>query len=134
MRILCKSNNTKLQAGQQVNRVGKYLYKNLDGAFNIRYSSNMCDVYLTLLYQLPVSDRKTSQDEEVQEMTLDLNITTYQNKVRVNIIEISPEERTIGFDVYSPELMINLKEASQMIFSKVVKKISKAYQEYDFIF
>lgn len=139
MKILCKSNKPqpKLQAGQQVNRVGKYLYKNLDGAFKIEHSPNMIDVYVTLLYQLPKLQRipgKGREYNDVHEMTLDINITTYQNKLRVNVIEMTPEERTLGYDCYSPEKLDNLEDAKDMIFNRIVKKVSKAYQDYDFIF
>lgn len=136
MRILCKE-QPNLQAGQQVNRIGKYLYKNVDGAFKYKTSSNICDVYFTLLYQIPYLERipgKGSEYNDVHEMTIDLNITTYQNKVRVNIIEMDPNERTIGYDVYSSDKLVNLDEAKQLILSKVIKKVSKAYQDYDFIF
>lgn len=127
----------KLEAGQQVNRVGKYMYKNLDGAYNIKFSPNMCDVFITLLYQLPVEDRipeKGDEYNDVHEMTLNLNITTYQDKLRVNVIELTPEEMTLGHNAYKPEQLMNLKEAIEVIFGNVVKKVSKAYKDYDFIF
>lgn len=142
MKIFCKGNTNKnnnqgLSPAQQVNRVGKYLYKNLDGAFKIEFSPNMCDVYVTLLYQLPYLDRipgKGREYNDVHEMTLNLNITTYQNKLRVNVIEMTDEERTLGHDTYSPEKLINLSDAKDLIFNKVVKRVSKAYEDYDFIF
>lgn len=86
----------------------------------------MCDVYITLLYAEPGSN-------DVQEMILDINITTYQNKIRVNIIEVTPKERTIGFDLYTSEEMMNLQEASKKIYQKILKRVSKAYEEYDFL-
>lgn len=125
--IIFSSTQQKLSANQQVNRVGKYIYKNLDGAFKFKTSSNMCDVYITLLYEVPGSN-------DVKEMTLDLNITTYQNKLRVNIIELTPQERTIGYDLYKPEDLMNLEEAKKTILQKVIKRISKAYEGYNFLF
>lgn len=118
---------TQLSANQQVNRVGKYLYKHIDGAFKFRTSSNSCDILTTILYEVPGSN-------DVQEMTLDLNITTYQNKLRVNIIELSPNERTIGYDLYDPLVLEDLEYAKRLILQKVVKRISKAYEEYNFLF
>ena len=119
------ANQQVLPASKQVNRVGKYLYKAFKG---IKYttSSNMYDVYITLLYAEPVSN-------DVQEMILDINITTYQNKIRVNIIEVTPKERTIGFDLYTSEEMMNLQEASKKIYQKILKRVSKAYEDYDFL-
>lgn len=138
MKILCKgSPQPKLQASQQVNRVGKYLYKTLDGAFKFKVSSNMYDVYVTLLYQIPRLQQipgKGKDYNDVHEMTLDINITTYQNKIRVNIIELTPDERTLGFDLFKPEEMKDLQLAKKLILDKVRRRVSKAYQDYDFLF
>lgn len=127
MIIYCKQNLQKIPANLMVNKLGKYLYKHIDGAFRYKTSSNTSDVYMTLLYQEQGSD-------VVEEMTLDLNLTTYQNKVRVNILEVTPNERTIGYDLYPPEKLEDLNEAYKLVFNKVVKRISKAYEEYEFLF
>ena len=141
MKIVCKSNskNTSsvLEAGQQVNRVGKYLYKNIDGALKIKFSPNMCDVYMMILYQIPRLQQIPGRGKEynsMHEMILNLNITTYQNKLRVNIIEESPEERTLGHATYSPEKLMNLNDAQHLILNDIVKRLSKVYEEYDFLF
>lgn len=137
MKILSsKSNNLKLQASQQVNRVGDYLYKNIDGAFKKVKTGNMCDVYFMILYQVPKLQRRFGhpEDREMNEMHINLNITTYQNKIRVNVLEVSPEERTLGSYVFSPEMMSDLPNAKKVIYDKVVKRVSKVYEEYDFIF
>lgn len=124
-----------LPPGQLVNKLGKYIYKHLDGAFKYEQHDNMCDVYITILYTIPASISKTyGIDDEIHEMTVDLNITAYQNKIRVNIFEITPEECTIGFDVFRPEILTNLQESLELIYNKVVKRISKRYQDWDFIF
>ena len=115
-----------MNANQQVNRLGKYLYNYLDSAFKYTTSSNTCDVYFLLLYQI------TGQ-LDVQEMNIDISVTTYQNKIRVNVIEISPEERTIGYSCYDPEFVKNLKEASVKIYQDILKKVSKAYKDIDFL-
>lgn len=133
------TSGNQLQAGQQVNRVGKYLYKHLDGAYKIKNSPNTCDVYVTVLYQIPPEFLKKygikgDEYEKVNEMTVNLSITTYQNKVRINIIEVTPDEKTIGFDVYKPEQLENLQESAAMIFNKVCKRISKEFQDYEFLF
>lgn len=136
MKILCKS-NVKLPANQQVNKIGKYIYNNLDGAFKFKTSSNTCDVYFTLLYQLPLESRDESKGKEyndVHEITVDANITTYQNKIRVNVIEMTPMQRTLGYDLYEPSILEDLEKAKKRIISKVIKKVSKAYSEYDFLF
>ena len=136
MKILCKSAQ-HLSANQQVNRIGKYLYDHIDGSFKFSRSSNMCDVYFTLLYQLPIHLQDESRGQEyndVHEITIDINITTYQNKVRVNTIELSPMQRTLGYDLYEPYILEDLESAKRKIYNKVCKKVYKAYSEYEFLF
>lgn len=136
MKIECKSNQP-LSANQQVNRLGSFLYKHIDGAFNYKKSSNMYDVYMTILYQLPVDkqdEEKGKEFNDLHEMTLDINITTYLNKVRINIIEMTPEEKTIGYDLYEPEKLEDLVKASETILKKIQKRISREFREYDFLF
>ena len=135
--MIITSSTQVLSASQQVNRIGKYLFKHIDGAFKYSKSSNQYDIYFTLLYQIPYWERipgKGSEYNDVHEMTIDINLTTYQNKLRVNVIETSPEERTIGYDLYRPEVLTDLPEAMKLIWFGVIKRVSKAYKDYDFIF
>lgn len=119
--------NPPYTAAQQVNRIGKAIYKNLDGAFKFVKSSNTCDIYTTVLYEVPGSN-------DVQEMTLDINLTTYQNKVRVNIIEMTDMERTVGFDVYRPEDLDNTQLSVGRIINRIRKRIIAAFNQYNFLF
>lgn len=133
------TSGNQLTASQQVNRLGKYLYKNLDGAFKIKNTSNTCDVYVTVLYQIPseilkkynITDEKYT---DVHEMTVNISITTYQNKVRINVIEVTEGEKTIGFDLYDPTDLIDLKASAQKIYSRVCKRIAKEFKDYEFLF
>lgn len=138
MKILCKSNNqNKIPTNLQVNKVGKYLYKNIDGAFKYKTSSNTCDVYFTLLYQLPYWDRipgKGSDYNDVHEMTINISMTTYQNKIRVNIIEITPDERTLGSFVLKPEQLEDLSLTKKLILDKIRNRVEKVYEDYDFLY
>lgn len=145
MKILCKSTKNKnknkyqpaISTNLQVNKVGKYLYKNIDGAFNYKTSSNTCDVYFTLLYQLPYWDRipgKGSDYNDIHEMTIDINLTTYQNKIRVNIIEVTEYERTLGSFVLKPEQLTDLAETKKLILQKVKSRVEKVYEDYDFLY
>lgn len=133
MKILCvKQNQPQMPASQQVNRVGKYLYKHLDGAYDYKKSGNMYDVYCTLLYQL--KPEFGGEVNDVKEMTIDINITTYQNKLRINTIEMTPKERTLGFDLMKPEELIDLQKAMEIIIWKVGNRIRKAYKDYIILF
>jgi len=135
MKILCHDSFGNPQANQQVNRVGKYLYKNIDGALEYKISPNIFNMWFTLLYEVPNMGPKYKRvDDDLHEMVINIGITTYQNKIRVNVIEETPNERTIGHDVYKPEEMINLAEASDKIFDRVVQRVSRAYKDYDFVF
>ena len=136
MKIECRSNQM-LSANQQVNRLGKFLYKHIDGSFNYKKSSNMYEVYMTILYQIPVENQDNSKGKEfnyLHEMTLDINITTYMNKIRINIVEMTPEEKTIGYDLYEPEKLEDLVKASEIILKKIHKRISREFREYEFLF
>lgn len=126
----------KIQPGQQVNKVGEYLYKHLDGAYKIQKTGNMCDVYFTMLYEIPKMQRRVGfpEDKKLNELDINLNITTYQNKIRVNVIEVTEDERTLGSYVFSPEVMEDLENAKRLIYNKVTKRVSKVYEEYDFVF
>lgn len=126
-----------IPASLAVNRIGKYLYKNLDGAIRFNTSSNTFDVYTLVLYQLPRLQQIPGKGEKyngMHEMVLNLSITTYQNKIRVNIIEVSPNAKTIGFDVYDPEIVANLEQAKALILHKVRRRIQREYKEYNFLF
>lgn len=133
MKLYIKSaNHQNIPASLQVSRVGKFLYKHLDGAYKYEKSSNMYDVYVTLLYQL--KPECGGEVNNVQEMTININIATYQNKIRINTIEMTPMERTLGFDLMKPEEMIDLKTAMEIIKWKVGNRIRKAYKDYLILF
>lgn len=127
----------KIQSSKLVNKVGRYLYKNIDGAFRMKSSSNTFDVYITLLYQLLPefrSPRNSKEANDVQEMTLNLSITTYQNKIRLNIIEVDPNERTLGYFLYPPELFDNMESAFTKIKRDSNQTVKKKYDRYEILF
>lgn len=132
MKIFCKSVQPQIPASQQVSRVGKYLYKHIDGAYKYIKSGNMNDVYVTLLYEL--KEEYGGIPNDVQEMTININITTYQNKLRINTIEMTPMERTLGFDLIKPEELMDMKQASEIIVWKVGNRIRRAYKDYTILF
>lgn len=132
-----KTIQPKLQASQLVNKVGRYLYKNIDGAFQMKSTSNTFDVYTTLLYELLPefqSPRNSKEANDVQEMTLNLSITTYQNKIRLNIIEVDPNERTLGYFLYPPELFDNMEAAFAKIQRDFNRTVTKKYERYEILF
>lgn len=139
MKILCRFTGggppKELQANQQVNRVGAFLSKNVEGTIKSHRSGNMYDVWFTLLYEIPPSGDARYQriDDTLYEMVININITTYQNKVRVNTIECTSTERTLGFDLFEPEKLEDLEAAKRLIMNKVYGRVMKAYKDYDFV-
>ena len=131
MKIYCTTTNIP-PASTVVNKVGKYLYNHLDGAYKFTKDRNMFDVYVTLLYEL--KEEFGGIPNDVQEMTININITTYQNKIRVDTIEVTPEERTLGFDLFKVEDMLDMELAMSIIKWKVGNRIRKAYKNYIILF
>ena len=127
-----------MPANQQVNKIGKYLAHNIAGAFKLTVSPNTCDVYFILLYQVPtpyqIPGKQSEGYNDVHEMTIDINITTYSNKIRVDTIEVDPKSRTLGFDLFDSKKFHDLKEFRDAIMKKVIKRVAKAYAEYDYLF
>lgn len=119
--------------------VGKALYKRLDGAYSYKATSNTSEVKSTILYQIPVevSDRyNLSQEEREQVNVMDVLIalTTYSNKIRVEVVELSPEEKTIGFRTFPKEHFDNVQDGVQRVLAFVAKSIKKEFDGYDVLF
>lgn len=114
--------------GQIVNKVGKYLKKHIDGAFKIEFSGMACEVTMRMYYQLE------DQPDTFEEMHFIINITSYQNKVRVNLTEDTPEEKTIGQVILTDEELHDLSLAKKRILSTLKRAIAKEYSGYEFIY
>lgn len=127
-----------VSTNQLVNKVGQYIYKNLDGSVKSVRSSNTYDIYTKVYYQLDrldqVPGRQSEGYNDMHEMLINISLTTYQNKIRVNIHEVTPEEYTFGYFVVPPEKLDDVKYAKDLIYSKVCKLIAKHYDDYNFIF
>lgn len=115
-------------AASYVNRLGKFLKKKLDGAFKITFGPNHCVVYLEMLYELP-DDR-----ESFDEMVFSIDITSYQNKIRINITEETVMEKTIGQLILKPEEVTNLELCKDKLMACLIKSINKEFEGYDFIY
>lgn len=118
---------------QQVNRIGRYLYNHIDSAYRYKASSNTSDVYMTVMYQLPVV-RRPIGDQKVHEMHIIISVTTYADKIRVNLIEISPDEVTLGHMAIPQDMVDNLDDLKKYILARIQKLLNKRYANYDFIY
>ena len=102
-----------VSTNQLVNKVGQYIYKNLDGSVKSVRSSNTYDIYTNVYYQLDrldqVPGRQSEGYNDMHEMLINISLTTYQNKIRVNLHEVTPEEYTFGYFVVPPEKLEEVK-------------------------
>ena len=127
----------KFHPTQIVNILSKYIYKQLDGSYKFRVGMNKCDIYTLVYYQVPEISADPSQDidySDVNEMDLNINVTTYQNAIRININEISPLETTIGYLKYEIKDFEEIKKLEIQSIQDIRKKIIKRYNKYEFIF
>ena len=116
----------QLPASAVVNRIGKYLYEHVDGAYKFQKDRNTYDLYVEFQYQdMP----KYTESPPINTMIINISLTTYQNKIRVNIIEVSPQSRTLGYDLFKPELLDNLQVAQNEILKRVKSRVYKAYPD-----
>lgn len=130
MKILIAATNTnppKPDANQLINKVGKYLNKNIDGAFKIQFLPMACRVTMRMYYQVP-------GHKELKEMHFFVDITAYSNKLRVNLTEDTPMEKTIGQVIVSPEQLNDLELLRDRVLFELEKSINKEYAEFEFVY
>lgn len=120
-------------------RLGKSLYKKIDGSYSYKTTSNSSEVRFTVLYQIPpeVSERyNLSQDEreKVNVMDLLLSITTYSNKIRVELVELSPKEKTVAFKTFPADLFIDMPKGTSSVVSFIRSSVYKEFDGYNVLF
>lgn len=128
MHIYVSAKSVASNAGANVNRIGKYLMKHIDGAYSIKFLSMTCEVLMKMYYQIE-GDANT-----FNEMDFEINITSYQNKIRVNLTEITETEKTIAQVILKPEEVEDLNLAKKRILSTLRKAIAKEFDNYIFVF
>lgn len=132
-RILCKRSKNKPSAGgQYVNIISNYLYRHIDTSYDQKHSANMSDVYFQVYYQMIHSD--DTLDDNLQTMDIDLNITTYQDKIRINVLEITPDEFTLGMKTFTYKSDTDLNKLLQDTLAYVDKRLHKCYSDREFIY
>ena len=115
-------------SGTIVNKVGKYLNKHIDGAYKITFKSMTCEVLMRMYYQVE------GDPDTFNEMNFEISITSYQNKVRVNLTEITDMEKTIGQIILRDEELKDLSLAQKRILSTLRRAIEKEYKDYIFVY
>lgn len=124
----------------QVKRLGKYLKDNLTGVFKVTEPPNEYIIYTTILYQIKPEVRKAlkryqkefqGKEEDVYEMDVYLNLTTYKQFIRINVIELDENEQTLGYMRLSQQDLMSLPFCKTKIMEFVKKVIEKKYEDYE---
>ena len=130
----------RLPLPSQVKRLGKYLKDHLEGVYKVVEPPNEYIIYTTILYQIDPEVRKMMKqypdelhgiEENIYEMNIYLNITTYQKYIRVNVIQLDEYEVTLGFLRLGPEDLISLPYCKKKIVDYVKKVIERKYKGYE---
>ena len=142
MKILAKSQNdeyyNRLPLPSQVKRLGKYLKDNLTGVYKVKEPPNEYVIYTTILYQIDPEVRKMlkkyqkefqGKEEDIYEMNIYLNITTYGQYIRVNVIQLDQYEQTLGYMRLEPKELISLPYCKDKIVKYVKRVIEKKYKD-----
>lgn len=124
----------------QVKRLGKYLKDNLTGVFKVQEPPNEYIIYTTILYQIKPEVRKAlkryqkefqGKEEDIYEMNIYLNLTTYKQFIRINVIELDENEQTLGYMRLSQQDLMSLPFCKTKIMEFVKKVIEKKYEDYE---
>ena len=124
----------------QVKRLGKYLKDNLTGVFKVTEPPNEYIIYTTILYQIDPEVRKAlkkyqkefqGKEEDIYDMNIYLNLTTYKQFIRINVIELDENEQTLGYMRLSQEDLMSLPFCKDKILKFVKKVIEKKYEDYE---
>ncbi len=122
-----------MKINQQINRIGKYLYYDIDGAVSYRTEPNK-SIVTFLMYFQDDPNKVDQSDFELNEIKIEIDITTYNNKVRVDMIELDPNQRTLGYYLYSPESTQDMKYVRDDILNKLNKRIRKFYGQFLYLY
>lgn len=124
--------------GTLVNKLGEYLYKELDSAYKFNKSSNLYEVYLEAYYQVPhYGDHpqdKIKYDDEIKTMKLLISITYYDEKIRINLIELGQYEPTVAHKTYKIKELGTLSNAKRTVDKLIKDSLTKYFKDYEFIF
>ena len=148
MKILAKAKVSKndeyynrLPLPSQVKRLGKYLKDNLTGVYKVTEPPNEYVIYTTIFYQIDPEVRKMMKryptelkgiEEDIYEMNIYFNITTYAGKfIRINIIQLDENEMTLGFLRLDKLDLLSLPDCKKKLLAYTKKVIEKRYEGYE---
>lgn len=120
--------SSKVNPGTAVNKLGKFLYKNIDGAFKMSFKAMSCEILMRMYFQVP------GDADSMEEMIFSIDIVSYANKIRINITEQTEMEKTIGQIIIDPDKVDQIDEIKKKILNRIQKYIAKEYAEFDFVY
>lgn len=144
MKIFAKKFNNndeyynRLPLPSQVKRLGKYLKDNLTGVYKVVEPPNEYIIYTTILYQIDPEVRKMlkryqkefqGKEEDIYEMNIYFNITTYGQYIRVNVIQLDEYEITLGYLRLDNKDLISLPYCKKKILDYAKKRIETKYKD-----
>lgn len=130
----------RLPKPTQVKILGDYLRKNLTGVYDVKQPPNEYIIYTTILYQIPESLRKElkqynkefeGKEEDIYEVNVYFNITTYGQYIRVNIILLDEYEVTLGYRRFEPSELISLPACKDKLMDYTYKQIGNYFKKYE---
>lgn len=132
--IECNTNQV-VPLNKLINQIGRYLYNHIDGALSYKTSANHSTIEMMVLYQRKPEDRiGDAKEDDMHEMHLELDLTTYSDKIRLNIIRLDENEKTLGSYTIRIEQPVDYAEVQNQVMSKVRKSLIKEYGMFEFIF
>lgn len=147
MKILAKTQHrdgteqyyNRLPKPTQVKILGDYLKKNLTGVYKVQQPPNEYIIYTTIMYQLPKElrqqlkqyDEWKDKAEDIFEINIYFNITTYQQYIRVNIIMLDEYEVTLGYKRFEPRELISLPACKDKLLAYTEKQITNYFKKYE---
>lgn len=100
-----------------VKTIGKYLYRHLDGTTDIDISKGI---------EAQVWFEYITNNGVIYDFRVD--ITTYSNKLRVNLFETSTNPvKPISHKVYDEKTFVNINNGMNKVLSDIEKIIAKKY-------
>lgn len=126
-----------LKGSYIVNELGKYFKKHLTGSGTIKNESNLCTVKIPLLYTVK-PDKEALDDciskdipDEMGTIIVEISITTYSDKIRVNIFN---GDLTIDHKSYPVASVDDYETECIKVLNYTKKRIIIYYPQYDFQF
>ena len=77
---------------------------------------------------------KMKYDSDIETMIILISITQYNNKIRINLIELGEYEPTIAHKTYKIEELETLSNARVIVEKLIKDSLTKYFKDYEFIF